>query len=187
MVGLGFGFIGLTLLASFLRWRGTLWNARPLLWVFVFAVVGAVAANQFGWVSAEVGRQPWIVHPPIVRDAAGDPALDANGHVLYETVTVRLADGTTIERVAGLRTDDGVSKVVEAEEVVTSIVLFGSIYLLLGALWVLVLHRKIQHGPDPIGDRPPGATGGTLEAAATRAGGTGLLVGEGDPAREGRA
>ena len=187
MVGLGFGFIGLTLLASFLRWRGTLWNARPLLWVFVFAVVGAVAANQLGWVSAEVGRQPWIVHPPIVRDAAGAPALDANGHVRYETVTARLADGTEIERVAGLRTDDGVSKAVEAEQVVASIVLFGSIYLLLGALWVVVLHRKIQHGPDPVGKASPAGAGGTLDAAAVRTGGSGSLVGDAAPAREGRA
>jgi len=32
------------------------------LWIFVFAVVGAFASNQLGWVAAEVGRQPWVVY-----------------------------------------------------------------------------------------------------------------------------
>jgi len=180
MVGLGFAFIGLTLLASFLRWRGTLWERRWLLWAFVFAVVGAVAANQLGWVAAEVGRQPWIVHPPIVTDASGEPVLDADGFVRYETTTVALADGTTIERIAGLRTTDGVSKVVRSEQVLASIVLFGLIYTLLGALWVFVLHRKIRHGPDPVEE--PEETGrerGLLGAAGSLVGRDGGLTGPG--------
>ena len=61
MVGLGMLFIGLTLLALFLRWRGTLFEKRWLMWVFVFAVAGPYVANEFGWVAAEVGRQPWVV------------------------------------------------------------------------------------------------------------------------------
>ena len=77
MVGLGMFFIAVTLLASFLRWRGTLFQNRWLLWVFVFAVVGAVAANQSGWVAAEVGRQPWIVYPPVKIDpGTNQPLLD---------------------------------------------------------------------------------------------------------------
>jgi cytochrome d ubiquinol oxidase subunit I len=62
MVGLGGLFIVLTLLALFLRWRGTLFDKRWLMWVFVFAVVGPVIANQAGWAAAEIGRQPWIVY-----------------------------------------------------------------------------------------------------------------------------
>jgi cytochrome d ubiquinol oxidase subunit I len=62
MVGLGFLLLGLTLLALFLLWRRRLFEQRWLLWVFVFAVVGPFAANQLGWVSAEVGRQPWVVY-----------------------------------------------------------------------------------------------------------------------------
>jgi len=182
MVGLGFAFIGLTVLAAVLRRRGTLWGHRWLLWTFVFAIVPAVAANQLGWVAAEVGRQPWIVHPPIVRDAGGQPVLDADGYVRYGTATATLADGTTFERVAGLRTTDGVSKTVEAEQVLASIVLFGSVYLLLGALWVFVLHRKIRHGPDPVpGDR--GAReGGLLDAAGAVVGHRDSLTGAGGEA-----
>ncbi len=61
MVGLGMLFIGLTLLGLFFLWRGTLFEKRWLLWVFVFAVAGPYVANEFGWVAAEVGRQPWVV------------------------------------------------------------------------------------------------------------------------------
>jgi cytochrome d ubiquinol oxidase subunit I len=62
MVALGMGFIGLTTLACFLLWRRKLFEKRWLLWIFVFAVLGPYAANQAGWVSAEVGRQPWVVY-----------------------------------------------------------------------------------------------------------------------------
>ena len=56
------GFIGLTTLALVLWWRGRLFRQRWLLWVFVVAVIGPYLANQAGWVSAEVGRQPWVVY-----------------------------------------------------------------------------------------------------------------------------
>ena len=56
-----------------MRWRGTLFDKRWLLWVFVISVLGPFVANQLGWAAAEVGRQPWIVHPNVVRDAAGAP------------------------------------------------------------------------------------------------------------------
>jgi len=62
MIGLGMLFIGLSLLAACLLWRGVLFQMRWLLWVFVFAVLGPMAANQSGWAAAEVGRQPWIVY-----------------------------------------------------------------------------------------------------------------------------
>ena len=62
MISLGMFFIGITLFASWHRWRGTLFEKRWLLWIFVFAIVGPYIANQAGWVAAEVGRQPWIVY-----------------------------------------------------------------------------------------------------------------------------
>lgn len=62
MVVLGFFFVAVTLLALLLWWRGTLFNTRWLLWLFVFSPVAGVAVNQLGWVAAEVGRQPWIVY-----------------------------------------------------------------------------------------------------------------------------
>ncbi len=62
MVGLGFYFIALTLFALWRYQQGTLFRKKWLLWVFVYSVIGPFAANQLGWVAAEVGRQPWIVY-----------------------------------------------------------------------------------------------------------------------------
>jgi cytochrome bd ubiquinol oxidase subunit I len=47
-----------------------------------------------------------------------------------------------------LRTSDAVSKAVSAGQIFGSIVMFGVIYLLLFAVWLVVLNDKIQHGPD---------------------------------------
>jgi cytochrome d ubiquinol oxidase subunit I len=155
MVGIGVGFIGLTVVASILRWRDRLYGHRWLLWIFVFAILPATAANQLGWVAAEVGRQPWVVQPAVLRGADGEPLLDADGYVRYATIPVTQPDGSTREVIAGLTTADGISESVTAGQVLTSIVLFGTIYLLLGALWLVVLDRKIRHGPDqPAGPAP---------------------------------
>lgn len=62
MVGLGVFFVALTLYALWSRIRGTLFQKRWLLWIFVFSVIGPFVANELGWVTAEVGRQPWIVY-----------------------------------------------------------------------------------------------------------------------------
>lgn len=62
MAGAGTMFVGLTLYALLLRWRGTLFEKRWLLRVFVFMVLLAYLVNQVGWIAAEVGRQPWIVY-----------------------------------------------------------------------------------------------------------------------------
>jgi cytochrome d ubiquinol oxidase subunit I len=177
MVSLGMFFITITLVASYLRWRGKLYTNRWLMWIFVFAVLGAVAANQLGWVAAEVGRQPWIVHPPMSLDAAGEPLRDSDGYVRYQTTKFAMLDGSIRESIAGLRTSDATSEVVTSGQVLGSIVLFGMIYVFLGTLWVFVLNKKIQHGPDPplphrSGGSLPGARGslvdGSGQISATR-------------------
>ena len=55
-------FVALTVTGLFFLWRGTLFEKRWLLRVFVLAVPLPYAANQLGWVTAEVGRQPWVVY-----------------------------------------------------------------------------------------------------------------------------
>ncbi len=47
-----------------------------------------------------------------------------------------------------LRTSDGLSKVVKANQVLGSLVLFGFLYVLLFVLFVYLLDRKIKAGPD---------------------------------------
>ncbi|MEZ5344638.1 MAG: cytochrome ubiquinol oxidase subunit I [Pyrinomonadaceae bacterium] len=63
MILLGVFFILLNLVALYFRFvTKTLFEKRWLLWIFVFAVLGGYAANQAGWIAAEVGRQPWVVY-----------------------------------------------------------------------------------------------------------------------------
>jgi cytochrome d ubiquinol oxidase subunit I len=62
MVAIGLALIAVSLLAGLFWWRGTLFHTRWLLRVLIMAVLGPQAANQLGWFTAEVGRQPWIVY-----------------------------------------------------------------------------------------------------------------------------
>jgi cytochrome d ubiquinol oxidase subunit I len=153
MVTLGIYFIGLTLLACFLRWRGTLFDKRWLLWVFVVSVLGPFVANQLGWVAAEVGRQPWIVHPNIVRTASGAPQLDAAGMIVYNMQEA-------------LMTRHAVSEAVSGGQVLGSIVMFSLIYALLFWIWLYVLNDKIQKGPKPVVIGPSSQHGWLASSAA---------------------
>ncbi|MEI6071580.1 MAG: cytochrome ubiquinol oxidase subunit I [Verrucomicrobiae bacterium] len=47
-----------------------------------------------------------------------------------------------------LKTSESLSKVVTANQIVTSLVLFALVYALLFAMFIFLLTRKIQHGPD---------------------------------------
>lgn len=62
MIAIGMALIGLTLYASFLWWRGKLFETKWLMWIFSFSVILPQIANQVGWFSAEMGRQPWVVY-----------------------------------------------------------------------------------------------------------------------------
>jgi len=62
MIAIGMLLIGLTLISLFLWWKGKLFNQRWLMIVFSFSVLLPQIANQVGWYSAEVGRQPWVVY-----------------------------------------------------------------------------------------------------------------------------
>ncbi len=62
MVALGMFFIAFTLFSLFLLIRKKLFQTTWVLKIMVIAVVLPVIANQLGWVSAEVGRQPWVVY-----------------------------------------------------------------------------------------------------------------------------
>jgi cytochrome d ubiquinol oxidase subunit I len=81
MIGIGMGLIGLSLLGAFLWWRGSLFETRWLLRVFVAAVLGPQMANQLGWFTAEVGRQPWIVYGLMRTADAGSPSV-TSGQIL---------------------------------------------------------------------------------------------------------
>jgi cytochrome d ubiquinol oxidase subunit I len=62
MVAVGTGLILLGVWTAWALWRGRLEQSRVLLLCLVGSVLGPQIANQAGWWTAEVGRQPWIVY-----------------------------------------------------------------------------------------------------------------------------
>ena len=85
MVAIGFFLIGITLLGIFLWWRKKLFNHRWLLWVFVFSVLGPQIANQVGWITAEVGRQPWIVYG-LLKTSDAFSKVVTSGQIMFSLI-----------------------------------------------------------------------------------------------------
>ncbi|WP_457639606.1 cytochrome ubiquinol oxidase subunit I [Persephonella sp.] len=61
MVYLGFFFAFLTLWGLYLLKKGKLYSNRLYLWILLLNIPLPYLATELGWVSAEVGRQPWLV------------------------------------------------------------------------------------------------------------------------------
>lgn len=61
MVGLGFFFILLFILAIWFQRRQTLEKNRWFLWLALISIPLAYLASELGWVVTEMGRQPWII------------------------------------------------------------------------------------------------------------------------------
>jgi cytochrome bd ubiquinol oxidase subunit I len=78
MIAIGMSLIGLTLYASFLWWRGKLFDTKWLLWIFSFSVILPQIANQVGWFAAEMGRQPWVVYGLLRTNDAFSQEVSAN-------------------------------------------------------------------------------------------------------------
>ena len=78
MVAIGMFLIALTVFASFLLWRGKLYDKRWLLRIFVWAVILPQIGNQVGWFAAEMGRQPWIVYKLLRTSDALSKAVTAH-------------------------------------------------------------------------------------------------------------
>jgi cytochrome bd ubiquinol oxidase subunit I len=62
MITLGSLFILITAYATFERMRGNLDSNRGLLWVLMLAFPFPYIANTLGWMTTELGRQPWLVY-----------------------------------------------------------------------------------------------------------------------------
>ncbi len=77
MVGLGFAMIGLALWAAWTRWRGNLFESRALQRVMVLMGPAGLAAIIAGWITTEVGRQPWVVYGLLRTADAVTPANSA--------------------------------------------------------------------------------------------------------------
>ncbi len=62
MVALGMLFILMTIWGTVQLKRKKLWESKKFLKVLIWVSPLPIAACQLGWISAEVGRQPWIVY-----------------------------------------------------------------------------------------------------------------------------
>ena len=62
MAGLGTWFVLLMVVAAFMLWRGWLFKARWVLWALLLSFPLPYIANTAGWMTAELGRQPWLIY-----------------------------------------------------------------------------------------------------------------------------
>jgi len=85
MAGLGTLFIAVMALSVFLGWRGKLEHARPLLWLLMLAFPFPYIATTAGWMTAELGRQPWLVYG-LFRTADGYSASVSSGNTLFTLI-----------------------------------------------------------------------------------------------------
>ncbi|MEO6913275.1 MAG: cytochrome ubiquinol oxidase subunit I [Candidatus Baltobacteraceae bacterium] len=82
MVGLGTIFLGLGALGVLLLWLKRLERSRWLLWLLMLAIPFPYIANEAGWVTSEVGRQPWIVYG-LIRTVQGTSTNVAAGETIF--------------------------------------------------------------------------------------------------------
>lgn len=116
MVGLGTIFIAVMVLAALLLWRGKLYVSRWMLWTLMICVPLPYIANTAGWMTAELGRQPWLIY-------------------------------------GLMRTAHGISPRVAAGNAWFTLIGFMGMYSVLAILWLLLIYREIDLGPEPGANR----------------------------------
>jgi cytochrome bd ubiquinol oxidase subunit I len=82
MVGLGTIFIAVMALSALLLWRGRLHTTRWALWILMLSFPFPYIANTAGWMTAEVGRQPWLVYG-LLRTVDGYSKVVSAGNGLF--------------------------------------------------------------------------------------------------------
>ena len=111
MVGLGTLFIAVMGSAAWLLRKGRLFRARSMLWILMLATPFPFIANTAGWMTAELGRQPWLIHG-LMRTAAGSSHRVSAGNALF------------------------------------SLIGFAGLYTVLSILFLFLVYREIDHGPE---------------------------------------
>jgi cytochrome bd ubiquinol oxidase subunit I len=111
MVGLGTMMLALMALSLVLLRGGRLFTARPVLWMLMLALPFPYIATTAGWMTAEIGRQPWLIYG-LMRTAQGSSPQVSAGNGLFTLIG------------------------------------FMGLYLLLGVLFLFLIGREIEHGPE---------------------------------------
>jgi len=112
MVGLGTIFIAVMGLSALLLWRKKLFESRWMLWLLMLCAPMPYIANTAGWMTAELGRQPWLIY-------------------------------------GIMRTSHGASPRVDAGSAWFTLLGFMGMYTVLAMLWLFLVYREIDHGPEP--------------------------------------
>jgi cytochrome bd ubiquinol oxidase subunit I len=118
MVGLGTIFIAVMVLSAFLLWRKKLYDAKWMMWVLMLSAPFPYIANTAGWMTAEIGRQPWLIY-------------------------------------GLLRTSEGYSKLVSAGNGWFTLLGFMGMYTVLSILFLFLVYRVIEEGPETLSIRVP--------------------------------
>ena len=82
MVGLGTIFIAIMVACAWKLWKGTLYASRGMLWVLMLSLPFPYIANTAGWMTNEVGRQPWVIYS-LMRTGAGVSSQVSSGNVWF--------------------------------------------------------------------------------------------------------
>ncbi|MGA2150146.1 MAG: cytochrome ubiquinol oxidase subunit I [Bryobacteraceae bacterium] len=114
MVGLGSLLGAVMVIAAIAAWRGFLYGSRPLLWILMLAAPFPYIATTFGWMTAELGRQPWLIY-------------------------------------GVMRTEAGFSQHVSAGNALFTLLGFMGTYAFLAMLFLFLVGREIEHGPEAEG------------------------------------
>ncbi len=70
MVGMGVLMIALGICSAWLRYRRRLYHSRPFQWFALCMGPAGLIALVAGWVTTEMGRQPWVIYGLLrTRDA----------------------------------------------------------------------------------------------------------------------
>jgi cytochrome d ubiquinol oxidase subunit I len=85
MVGLGTLFLALLACAAFFLWRGSLHRTRWVLWLLMLGFPFPYIANTAGWMTAELGRQPWLVYG-LMRTVHGTSPTVSAGNALFTLI-----------------------------------------------------------------------------------------------------
>jgi cytochrome d ubiquinol oxidase subunit I len=123
MVGLGTIFIAVMVVSAWLLWKRRLYDSKPMLWVLMLSLPFPYIANTAGWITAEAGRQPWLIY-------------------------------------GLMRTAQGVSPQISAGNAWFTLIGFMGMYTVLAILFLFLVYREIEHGPERPADGPGGLAAG---------------------------
>jgi cytochrome bd ubiquinol oxidase subunit I len=89
MVAIGFTLIGVSVISLILLRKELLFKNKLILKILVISVLLPQFANQLGWISAEVGRQPWIVYNLLrTKDALSKSV--GSGEIIFSLILFAL-------------------------------------------------------------------------------------------------